>query len=66
MQANVHPLAIIKMERVTASSQVQTSTHFSGWLLWSIIIAVLLLLIYFSYALLKDINRKTTNTDAHL
>ena len=66
IQANVRPLAIKTVEKSAPPAQVQTSTHFSGWLLWSIIIAVLLLLIYFSYTLLKDINRKTTNTDAHL
>jgi len=64
--ANTRPLAITTMEKTVVAAAAKTGLHFSGWLLWSIIIAVLLLLIYFSFALLKDINRKTTNTDVHL
>jgi hypothetical protein len=63
---NTYPLDIKKVEKIAVPAQIEVNTHISGWLLWSIIIAVLILLIYFSYTLLKDINRKTTNTDAHL
>jgi hypothetical protein len=67
IRSNTYPLAIKKVEKIAVPAQTEANTHISGWLLWSTIIAVLLLLIYFSYALLKDINRKTTNnTDAHL
>ncbi len=63
---NTYPLAIKKVVKVAMPAQTEANTHLSGWLLWSIIIAVLILLIYLSYALLIDINRKTTNTNAHL
>ncbi len=66
IRTNAHPLTIKKVEQLAVSAQTKAGTYFNAWLLWSIIIAVLLLLIYFSYTLLKDIKRKTTNTDAHL
>jgi len=68
IRANTNLLAIKTIEKmaVPAGTKTNVDNHLHTWLLWSIIIAVLLLLIYFSFALLKDINRKTTNTDAHL
>lgn len=66
IHASNTPLAIRYIEKIAAPTPLEGGTHFNSWMLWSIIIAVLLLLIYFSFALLKDINRKTTNTDAHL
>jgi len=67
IHTNTYPLAIKGIEQITvpAGTKASANNHLPAVALWSIIIAVLLLLIYFSYTLLKDIN-KTTNTDAHL
>ncbi|TKK70315.1 hypothetical protein FC093_06105 [Ilyomonas limi] len=68
IRAGTRVLAIKSIEKITvpAGTKTNVDNHIHTWLLWSIIIAVLLMLIYFSFALIKDINQKNTNTDAHL
>ncbi len=64
--SNIHPLTIKMIEKISGASHKKSEKSFVGkGLLWTIILVVLLLLIYFSIAMIKDINNKN-KTGAHL
>ncbi len=63
---NIQPLGLKNIEKIKPGTAVKKEANNNGkWLLWSIIISVLLLLLYFSLRMIKDISHKTNN-DAHL
>ncbi len=63
---NIQSLPIKNIEKIKRLPTAQTKeNNKANWLLWSIIIAVLSLLIYFSYRMIREINNKTNN-DVHL
>ena len=64
--SNIHPLAIKNIEKISiATATKPEKSDVGNWLLWGVIVVVLLLLIYFSLAMIKDINNKN-RPDAHL
>lgn len=66
MQHATKRLTVGSIQNITpANTSAAAGTTLNKWVLWCIIAAVLLLLVWFSYSLLKDINKKTNN-DAHL
>ncbi|MDQ2753135.1 MAG: hypothetical protein M3R72_08945 [Bacteroidota bacterium] len=64
--SNIQSLAIKNIEKISGASDAKSEKSFVGkGLLWAIILVVLLLLVYFSITMIKDINNKN-KTDAHL
>ena len=64
--SNIHSLAVKAITKANALAPANAKKNDAGkWLLWGVIIAVLLLLLYFSFRMIKDISHKTKN-DAHL
>ena len=64
--SNILPLRIKNVEAISGYlPKAITNDSWKKWLLWSIIIAVLLSLVYFSFRMMQDINHKK-DTDAHL
>ena len=64
--SNIHSLTLQRIEKTAAAPLVAKEENGANkWILWSLIIAVLALLVYFSFRMMKDINNKT-NSDAHL
>ena len=64
--SNIQSLSLQRIKKITTAPLViKEKSETNQWMLWSLIIAVLALLVYFSLQMLKDINRKTNN-DAHL
>ena len=64
--SNIHPLAVKSIEKIKPATGLKSEKSAVGnWLLWGVIVVVLLLLIYFSIAMIKEINNKN-RPDAHL
>ena len=63
---NIQSLHLMNIEEIKANVAVtKKESNTNQWMLWSIIVAVLLLLLYFSFRMIKDISHKT-DKDAHL
>lgn len=63
---NIQSLQLKSIEKIKPGSDKKNEeSDTNKWLLWGIILAVLLLLLYFSLRMIKDISHKKNN-DAHL
>ena len=63
--SNIHSLAAKKLETLKAPAMAEEENKGSKWLVWSSIIAVLLLFVYFSFRLIKD-NKNKKDGDVNL
>ena len=64
--SNILPLSVKTIKKIATAPVVKKEeSNIGKWLLWGIIIAVLLALIYFSFRMIRDISNKKDN-DVHL